>query len=93
MPETRRRQTTRSVKAPRARSPGDTGGQQPRGIDAASLATNRMIVDFMKASARVEQYLQEKRPLNDLQYGSIATTVDGLRTFLMTWHTHFRMVK
>ncbi|MGE0274379.1 MAG: hypothetical protein AB7R40_03010 [Nitrospiraceae bacterium] len=44
----------------------------------------------MKASSRVEQYLQAKRPLTDLQYDSIATTTDGLRTFLLTWRTHFR---
>ena len=55
-----------------------------------TLRANRLIADFMQASNRVEQYLHKKGPLTDLQYESITTTVDGLRTFLQTWKTHFR---
>jgi hypothetical protein len=55
-----------------------------------TLRANRLIADFMTASNRVEQYLHKKGPLTDLQYESITTTVDGLRTFLQTWKTHFR---
>lgn len=89
MPQ-RKRTTTGSTKVSRGKRPPGKRRKQPGGIDAASLATNRLIADFMKASSRVEQYLQAKRPLTDLQYDSIATTTDGLRTFLLTWRTHFR---
>jgi hypothetical protein len=48
-----------------------------------------MVADFMKVSSDVERYLQQKQPLTDVQHESIATTLQGLRTLLATWRTHF----
>ncbi|WP_447598169.1 hypothetical protein [Nitrospira sp. Nam80] len=93
MPESRSRKGTRTVSARRAEGSHDKRLNQQRRFDAEALQAGRMIVEFMKTSARVEHYLQKKRPLTDLQYDSIATTVEGLRTFLLTWRTHFHSVK
>ena len=62
-------------------------------MDTGTLQANRLIADFMKTSSRVEQYLQQKGPLTALQYESIATTLEGVRTFLLTWRTHYRTGK
>lgn len=59
-------------------------------MNTGTLQANRLIADFMKASNRLEQYLHKKGPLTDLQYESVETTLEGLRTFLLTWRTHFR---
>jgi hypothetical protein len=58
-------------------------------LDRAAVRANRMVADFMKVSSDVERYLQQKQPLTDVQHESIATTLQGLRTLLATWRTHF----
>ena len=45
----------------------------------------RMIADFMKASAPLETYLQQRGPLTPLQIESITLTVSGLQTFINVW--------
>ena len=52
-----------------------------------------MVADFMKVSSDVERYLQQKKPLTDLQHESIVTTIHGLETMLATWRTHFGIKK
>ena len=93
MHEARGRNTGRRINAPRAETPRKKHADQPSHVNPDLLGAGRMIVGFMKISARVEQYLQRKGPLTDVQYDSIVTTIEGLRTFLLTWRTHFRKVK
>ena len=46
---------------------------------------NNIIAQFMTASAPLEQYLQHRGPLTDLQLESVSLTVAGLQTFLDIW--------
>ena len=62
-------------------------------LDRAAVRTNQMVADFMKVSSDVERYLQQKKPLTDLQHESIVTTIHGLETLLATWRTHFGIKK
>jgi hypothetical protein len=52
--------------------------------------TQKLIAAFMSASAPLERYLQEGRPLTALQLESISLTVDGLYTFLDIWNRKHR---
>ena len=47
--------------------------------------TQKLIAHFMSASAPLERYLQEARPLTDLQLESISLTVDELYTYPDIW--------
>ena len=49
------------------------------------LALTQMILDFMKASSRLEAYLQQGSPLDQLEYNSVVTTITGLQTMLEVW--------
>ena len=79
-----RRKTT---KAPR---PAPQGRRRET-LDARAVTVNEVIADFMKASSRLERFLQEKGELTPLQQQSIAITIDALRTFWETWRTHFML--
>lgn len=89
-----RREKRQPVKQRRNRSDVSAKSKEPAGRltlgHPSTVRANRLIADFMTASNSLEQYLHKKGPLTDLQYESITTTVDGLRTFLQTWKTHFR---
>jgi hypothetical protein len=72
----------------------DQAAGRPTMMNIGTLKANRLIADFMKISNGVEQYLHHKGPLTtDLQYDSVPTTLEGLRTFLLTWRTQFRTGK
>ena len=43
------------------------------------------IATFMSGSTAIERYLQEQRPLTDLQLQSVSLTIAGLNTFLDSW--------
>jgi hypothetical protein len=45
----------------------------------------KLIAHFMSASAPLERYLQQGKPLTALQLESISLTIDGLFTYLDTW--------
>ncbi len=49
------------------------------------LALTQMILDFMKASSKVEAYLQQGNPLDTLEYNNVMTTIRGLQTMLEVW--------
>jgi hypothetical protein len=59
-------------------------------VTPETVQANALIAALMKVSSRVESYLHRKQPLTDLQYQSIATTVEGLQTFLHALKTHFK---
>jgi hypothetical protein len=46
------------------------------------LEPHKLIAHFMSASAPLERYLQQGRPLTALQLESISLTIDGLVTYL-----------
>jgi len=43
------------------------------------------IAAFMSGSSPIERYLQEQRPLTDLQLQSVSLTVSSLTNFLDGW--------
>lgn len=45
----------------------------------------QLIATFMTASTPLEQYLQQGRPLTDLEVGSVSITVKNLQLFLDIW--------
>jgi hypothetical protein len=49
------------------------------------LDAQRLIANLMSASAPREMYLQQGKPLTDLQMESLALTIEGLQTFLDVW--------
>ena len=49
------------------------------------LALTQMILDFMKASSKLEAYLQQGNPLDTLEYNNVVTTITGLQTMLEVW--------
>lgn len=51
----------------------------------AQLALTHLILDFMKASSRLEAYLQHGSPLDKLEYDNVVTTITSLQTMLETW--------
>lgn len=55
-------------------------------MDQDGIEANRLVADFMTASAPLEAYLQQGQPLTPLQLQSITNTIDGLQTFLDVWH-------
>jgi hypothetical protein len=46
----------------------------------------KLIANFLAVSAPLEKYLQEGRPLTNLQLEFITLTVDQLQTFLDIWN-------
>ena len=46
---------------------------------------NRAFADFMSASVRIEQHLQQGGRLTSVQLESLAQTVSGLQAFLDIW--------
>ena len=49
------------------------------------VASQRIIATFMSGSSPMEQYLQEQRPLTDLQLQSLSLTIANLQAFLDAW--------
>ena len=49
------------------------------------VETQRLIAHLMLASAPVEEYLQQNKPLTAQQYESLSLTLEGLQTFLEVW--------
>ena len=47
--------------------------------------TDKLIATFMTASAPIESYLQQGKPLTDQQLELISLTISGLQTFLDAW--------
>ena len=66
-------------------------GRRRETVDGRAVKVNEVIADFMKASSRLERFLQQKSELTPLQQQSIAITIDALRTFWETWRTHFML--
>src|ERR671910_30479 len=54
-------------------------------VNGEEIETQKLIAHFMSASAPLERYLQQGKPLTALQLESISLTIDGLFTFLDTW--------
>jgi hypothetical protein len=54
-------------------------------VNDEEVETQKLIAHFMSASAPLERYLQQGRPLTALQLESISLTIDGLFTYLDTW--------
>jgi hypothetical protein len=50
------------------------------------LALTQLIINFMKASSRLEAYLQQGNPLDMLEYNNVVTTITRLQTMLEVWH-------
>jgi hypothetical protein len=53
--------------------------------DMLDLESQRLISNFIAASAPLETYLQQGGPLTPLQVESITLTMSGLQTFLDVW--------
>ncbi|ULA61739.1 MAG: hypothetical protein LZF60_360086 [Nitrospira sp.] len=53
--------------------------------DLQLTGVNRLIADFMRASASLEVYLQERRPLSEVHIQSIELTLKCLQNFLKAW--------
>ena len=49
------------------------------------LNLTHMIIEFMKASSKLEAYLQQGNPLDTLEYNNVVTTITGLQTMLEVW--------
>ena len=49
------------------------------------MTTDRIVTDFMTASAHLESYLQQSGPLTAVQRDAIANTMQGLQTFFDIW--------
>ena len=49
------------------------------------MTTDRIVTDFMTASAHLESYLQQRGPLTAVQQDAIANTMQGLQTFFDLW--------
>jgi hypothetical protein len=47
--------------------------------------SHRLVANFMTASTPLEQYLQQGKPLTELEADSIEVTVDSLKIFLDSW--------
>jgi len=49
------------------------------------MTPDRIIADFITASAHMETYLVHRGPLNAVQQDAVANTIQGLQTFLDIW--------
>jgi len=54
-------------------------------ISDDDVDTSRLLATFISSSADIERYLQQLRPLTDLEYETLALTISGLRDFLDIW--------
>ncbi len=49
------------------------------------LGVNRLVGDFLRASAPLETYLQQRGPLSNLHVQSIELSLNCLQHFLKAW--------
>jgi len=54
-------------------------------MDADTIRIHRSIAKLMSASAPVEEYLRQGRPLTAQEFQSLSLTISGLQTFLDVW--------
>jgi hypothetical protein len=50
-----------------------------------TLPIHQLIADFLAVSSPLEAFLQQRKPLTNLELQSITLTVDGLQDFLAAW--------
>jgi hypothetical protein len=49
------------------------------------MTTDRIVAEFVTASAHLESYLQQQGSLTPVQEDAIANTIQGLQTFFDLW--------
>jgi len=49
------------------------------------MTTDRIVAEFVTASAHLESYLQQQGPLTPVQEDAVANTIQGLQTFFDIW--------
>jgi len=54
-------------------------------MDQKELDPQRLLANFMSASATMETYLQQGGSLTPLQLESLSLTIEGLQSFLGIW--------
>jgi hypothetical protein len=54
-------------------------------MDTDTAKVQRLIANFMSASAPMEEYLRQGRPLTPQELESVSLTISGLQTFLDIW--------
>ena len=59
-------------------------------MDSEAVKIQRLIANLMSASAPVEEYLRQGKPLSPQELESLALTISGLQTFLEIWKRKHR---
>lgn len=54
-------------------------------MDTDAIQIRRLLADLMSASAPIEEYLRQGRPLTAQELDSLSLTISGLQTFLDVW--------
>jgi hypothetical protein len=53
--------------------------------DTDTIPIRRLLANLMTASAPMEEYLRQGRPLTAQEFDSLSLTISGLQTFLDVW--------
>ena len=54
-------------------------------MDTDTIRFGRLLANLMSASAPVEEYLRQSRPLTAQEFDSLSLTISGLQMFLDVW--------
>lgn len=54
-------------------------------MDTDTIRIRHLLAKLMSASAPIEEYLRQGRPLTDQEFDSLTLTISGLQTFLDVW--------
>ena len=53
--------------------------------DTDTIRSRRLLANLMSASAPMEEYLRQGRPLTAQEFDSLSLTISGLQTFFDVW--------
>jgi hypothetical protein len=57
------------------------------------MTNDRLVAEFITASAHLEAHLQQKGPLTAVQEDAVANTIQGLQTFFDLWRMKRRKMR